>query len=573
MTANEIVNRDLLSKCLEQWDTLSWSHNHNNPESKQVAQRILTETSEDNRHRVIYHSDDVAPFPTREYVTGVGIQKLVKEIRNTICRDTYNDYDIVNCHISILLNLVERYPVELPHKFLRDFYTHRQEWIDEAVSIHKCQPDEVKQQAIYAIDGGVMRFMTPRYASLLQEINQIKETLYKDPDYEPIRLFVESKKKDNLVGTFMAHLLQHFEAGLLTESLKWLQMKGIPIDSVVRMFDGFMLEKKYPIDLTELTAHLTKTTSIKVEIINKPMLNGFDFTIPPPKLTLTLKPTRNDKHIDEKYVLSLLTKIVSKNKKGVDVEKTVIDERRTVEYLNQFLWLVSASKPYIIEFTDRTEKGVRIHARTRSLREDIFATIDEFFLLWLKSPNKNVINGVHYEPYLIKPQNVRPDIYNPFQGFKHTRHTPYDPNHIVKMELVEPWIDLIRHNWCDDVPKLFEYVIRWFAHKIQRPKNKLVSTIVITSLLEGIGKNTFFDFFIKHVIGAEFGVLVGSIDELLEKFNDHYEMSLIICCDELRNKGNQFEQADALKKIVVISVWRVILTEPTIIRIGKKCTL
>jgi len=259
-------------------------------------------------------------------------------------------------------------------------------------------------------------------------------------------------------------------------------------------------------------------------------------------------------HIDPIYLntLSIWQIIEKENKNGdmVQTTKLVPDKNKVVEYMNKYLTYVHVGKPFIIEYNNKVDKNYIFHNKTEGLKKDAFRSFGPKFDLWLSSPYRKTITEITYVPYLKTPAVLNPNHFNLFIGFKHTKEQVYDEHFKVDMDQVNPWLDLIRHNWCNDDDKVYNYVIKWFGSKVQYPNKKLSSTIVITSVLEGIGKNTFFDFFNTHVIGNEFGVTVGSVEELLDKFNDHLEKALVICCDELKNnKGNKFNYVDELKKI------------------------
>ena len=259
---------------------------------------------------------------------------------------------------------------------------------------------------------------------------------------------------------------------------------------------------------------------------------------------------RNDGHMDghiDGYYLKTLT-ITIPDKKDPTKNLVIPDKMRIVEYLNKFLMFVNIGKPFVIELKDTTPLGYIFHHKV-DMKYDTFAPIAKFYESWLFSQKRHTVNQVTFIPFLKDPPAQIDLAFNLFRGFKHTKNG-FNADFKIDMDLINPWIDMVKHNWCNDEDILFNYIIGWFAYKIQHPAEKIGASIVITSLLEGVGKNTFFDFFNHHVIGSEFGILTGSIDELISKFNDQFETKLIICCDELKNNGNQFAHTDELKKLM-----------------------
>lgn len=555
----ELLDRKALTWCVENWDQLPWTRQKDSygtsiTNMKSSVIRLLDETKSDGSHHINY-IDNQLPFKSREYIDGIGLQNTIREIRNTITYDIYNDYDIVNCAPTILTCLALYNGLQCSH--LQDYCEHRNNWITKASEVFKCSPNDVKQQVNYFIDGMVsMPYCTKKYIALMEEIKVIQRSFWDNPEFSVFRRYVEKQNKDNPIGSFMSCILQFYEATILDTAISYLKQQNIPIDHLVKIFDGFMLEKQYSVDLQVLNSYIFDTTGLQVEFIIKPMKDRFNLVNSKiKKIEIKVKPGKDhseDKHIDKVYVNTLWHDIPSKKppKKDGNIEMVkAVNSRMSIPYLNQFLRFVDIGKPFIIELTDSTDCGHIFHTKTDGLKRDTFLPIYHHYVDWLASTNRCTVTGVHYQPYLkIKPPPST--MFNLFKGFKYTKREPFDDHFTIDMEQVNPWLDLIKHNWCDDNDVLFNYVIQWFAHKIQYPDQKLVSSIVITSKLEGIGKNTFFDFFNSHVIGNEFGLLVGSVDELLERFNEHYEMSLIVCCDELKTTGLSHDTTDALKKLV-----------------------
>ena len=54
--------------------------------------------------------------------------------------------------------------------------------------------------------------------------------------------------------------------------------------------------------------------------------------------------------------------------------------------------------------------------------------------------------------------------------------------------------------WCDGNEKLLQYLLKWFSNLLKGNKNQ---SILYVKPIEGVGKSTFTDFFIHHVLGSE----------------------------------------------------------------------
>lgn len=238
------------------------------------------------------------------------------------------------------------------------------------------------------------------------------------------------------------------------------------------------------------------------------------------------------------------------DKNGEETEIKKINIKRTVDYLNKYLRYVnSSSPPQLIEITDQDNKGFLVR-KISQCEKCHYKPIDKFYNLWLSSPYRNTVKKFTYVPYLFdKPQDKSGE-WNMFGGFKHQ----YDPNFIVDEAKIAPMLGIIKDIWCCGQPVLCDYVINWFAHKLQKPAKKMGVALIIKSLLQGAGKNTFFDFFINHVMGTLYGLQIGNADKLFGHFNSTFEWSLLVLCDEIGNQGVMYKQADMLKSIITRTV-------------------
>jgi len=73
---------------------------------------------------------------------------------------------------------------------------------------------------------------------------------------------------------------------------------------------------------------------------------------------------------------------------------------------------------------------------------------------------------------------------------------------------VQTMLDHILHAWADDDVNVYNYIVSWFAHKIQHPERKIGVVIVVKSITQGAGKGRVFEFFRSAA-----GVNVGCIEQ------------------------------------------------------------
>lgn len=234
-------------------------------------------------------------------------------------------------------------------------------------------------------------------------------------------------------------------------------------------------------------------------------------------------------------------------KNGSTIKKNMpkYDLKAGIEYLNQYLMIVYDTQPVqVIELSDQYASGYII--RKLSTMEKLADPYLHFFKAWKFSPIRRTIKTIKYVPYLRERPIDQDGEFNLFSGFKHK----YDPHFKVDMSKIQPWLDYLREIWSDNNETIYQYILHWFAHKVQFPDKKCPTSIVAYSELEGAGKNTWFNFFTDEVIGSQYGILVSTAEKLFKDFNAEYEHTLLICCDEIGRKGAMFSYADQLKAIV-----------------------
>lgn len=95
----------------------------------------------------------------------------------------------------------------------------------------------------------------------------------------------------------------------------------------------------------------------------------------------------------------------------------------------------------------------------------------------------------------------------------------------------EPWLDHVRHIYPDDAAHL----IKWLAHRVQRPGEKINHAIVLGGK-QGIGKDTIIEP-VKHAVGP-WNCSEVSPGALLGRFNG-FAKSVILRISEARDLGDQ----------------------------------
>ncbi len=159
--------------------------------------------------------------------------------------------------------------------------------------------------------------------------------------------------------------------------------------------------------------------------------------------------------------------------------------------------------------------------------------------------SKITYDFVDFIPYF-RSENPYPDIFNMFTGYRYTFREDFGPDE-TKFDLITRHI---RDIWCDGNQELYDYIINWFAHIIQKPAEKMGIAVLLRSSSQGAGKNIICEFIGKKVIGEQYTTVVNDLERIIGRFNSNLENKLLTIADEIQNYGGGFKSNDKLKSLI-----------------------
>jgi hypothetical protein len=107
-------------------------------------------------------------------------------------------------------------------------------------------------------------------------------------------------------------------------------------------------------------------------------------------------------------------------------------------------------------------------------------------------------------------------------------------------------LDFILENICNNQRDVYEYLISYLAHMLQKPEEKPGVMVVLLGG-QGVGKGTFYE--LLKTIWQKTSLLVPSIDQVLGRFNGVLEKTFIIWLDEALFSGDK-KAAEKLKSLI-----------------------
>lgn len=151
---------------------------------------------------------------------------------------------------------------------------------------------------------------------------------------------------------------------------------------------------------------------------------------------------------------------------------------------------------------------------------------------WMNHPRRAEYDGMVFSPGL-----DRPGYLNLWTGWG------VEP----KAGSCQTYLDFVFDVLCSGDGALFDYIIRWSAHMIQRPQ-ELPETALVFRGAEGIGKNTFVDP-LSDIVGREHFLTLTSMGQITGRFSGHMASSLLVFCNESVWGGDKSAQG-VLKSMI-----------------------
>lgn len=157
--------------------------------------------------------------------------------------------------------------------------------------------------------------------------------------------------------------------------------------------------------------------------------------------------------------------------------------------------------------------------------------------IWRQAVNRNTYTEIVYDP-----SNQETGAFNIWRGYPITK----DIAEKYDVSLAQPILDHLFTIWADGSQERYEYMLNWFAHKLQRPYKKMAVTICLNSG-EGAGKNVILNHF-EQIMGCNYDS-VSSAKSILGDFNAVLEGKTLLNFDEVTYGGNH-EKNNQMKALI-----------------------
>lgn len=315
--------------------------------------------------------NNILPVTYKKCITGFGRINPVRSmslccvrraLRHTLCKGTYVDIDIKNCHPTILLQLCQKNNIEC--KYLAKYVNNREKYLKQVQDTYKVNRDKAKNLFIIlayfgslknwkemnkVVSNETIKFLE-KYITELQTIGkkiaeanpEIYEYIEKKNKAELERLMKNKKdnekvKQKSTIGGVVSSVMQEFEHRILTTVFQHLLDTKVITDNAVLCYDGIMILKGSftPSLLSELPTMVESKTGFKVEFTTKEM----------------------DEDLCELIKNIVVTKTYNSQFKTYDIDQRYIYDETNIELLTMFTsWYTSSSKVIAVKSAYGTGK-------------------------------------------------------------------------------------------------------------------------------------------------------------------------------------------------------------------------
>jgi hypothetical protein len=160
---------------------------------------------------------------------------------------------------------------------------------------------------------------------------------------------------------------------------------------------------------------------------------------------------------------------------------------------------------------------------------------------WLSDPTKLAYKELIFNPN----QTVNNDCFNTYKGLPIANVKRGDN---VKIQRLLVMIEDVLMNLVNDDPLAFVYVRNWFAYKIQYPGRRIDVAVIISSLFQGIGKDSM-GLVMNRIFGKFYSHITDAINNLFGQFNTELEDKLFVHLEEISGFENR-KNSNKLKSLI-----------------------
>lgn len=560
---NRLIGSDLL-RVFEEEDgviTKYWMEHYKNEKNLLIAYRKKYKSFKTKEGYVPVKYESKGSNYGRVYPDkSLSLCSFRKAIRHTLAKDYYEDIDIKNCHPVILLQICQSNGIMTPN--LQSYVEQRREILDIFSKKYKCDEEEIKTLFISIMYGaGVQKWYRDHnippeeedafFSRFKEEIDRIA-TFVVNSNPEMTKELKKRDKAYNEKGRILSYFCQDWERRILEVVYEYLCFKDVVKDNAVLCFDGLMIPKdKYNPDLlVELSNEVFNRLSLRVEFVNKEM-NMFytpeqlPATIPTASSSNTTNVELDSSETERLNVMYLQSLETYEEKKAyweLFACKIIFPEPIFIieSYTESFTQKKKEDKTLLFTH-DQLYKAFE-HISITETREDGTEKKTEFIKRWIKDENIRVYQNMVFEPEnRIGKKHQEGINYNLFAGYNDCIR-----EELVNMESLRVF-HMIGKELCGGDQEHYEYLLKYFAYKIQFPNKKIPLSIIIRGK-QGTGKNIWFNLMMSLIHKSNY-LSTAEPDDLFGTHAEGWFRKLFVNINECEG-GKTFDYEGKIKSAI-----------------------
>lgn len=390
----------------------------------------------------------------RLYGSKTSLEHLQTECRASLCRDLYHDIDMVNAQPVLMTQVVRReLTADMPE--LENYVDNRDALLQQLIDRDNVGRDDAKATVIAVLYGSVTK--DPLLLPLATEVRTRAKELSRQPKYA--ELFAALRHEKNQYGSFLAHVLQTEERRCMLAMRDHLTLAGWQVD--ILAYDGVMVRRRKDASITdELTdaicLAIKSATGYEIAVREKEQI-GFDLP---------------EAHEDA-------------------AESAYSDMKAKFE--EDHFYFMPTNTVCAISCADGIHHFSMEHAQIAFNNLILPGGKDDdpnlFIKRWIKDPSRRYVKRLVYKHQADCDSNEA----SLFTGFAYEDMEGEDPTAVALFRN-------ILSACAGDDPTVTEYILRYFAHIIQKPFEQPGTAVIFTSHTHGTGKDTLLNL-MRHIIG------------------------------------------------------------------------
>jgi hypothetical protein len=421
----------------------------------------------------------------RIFGTKTSFEWLPSDYRGALCGEYYHDIDMVNAQPILLAQHARARGVDMP--VLDAYIDAREEFLVKLGGTR----NEAKEAVIAVLYGG--RPTNPLLNALYNEVNGYSKLLSRDSVFAD--LWEVCKKEDRKYGSLLAHILQTEERTCMLAMKEVLEEEGWSVDVLV--FDGVMIRKRTDATVTDGLLRLVESsvlhkTGYEIKLIEKPMA-VMDLPDPETPAQQKYAAMKADFEADHFYYKPTGT-VVETSAKGLGHFPL---EHAFVAFNALQLGIGANGEPEL------------------------------FIKRWIKDKDRRTVTDLVYK----LPEDCESHEASLFTGFAY-QQLQSEPT----AGAIELFTDLLRAV-CGDEEDVYTYLLKTFAHIIQRPFNATGVCVIFSSLIQGTGKDTVMGI-LTRLVGRHTAHYT-SDDDFWSPYDTKKEGSLVMYLEEAGSGANK----------------------------------